>query len=76
MKKSEFKKAFIEYLSEKGIAADELRVKSALEKMARHSRNRDGVVEWNTNDLGNTYHFYNEYKEASTFNRDTYKNNR
>ncbi len=77
MTKKEFKTAFINLLNEKNKdTSDDLRIESALQKMARHMRNRDGGVKWDENDLENANCFYNEYKQQSTFNRETYRINR
>jgi len=76
MVKIKFRALFEEELRKQKIEVVTEKVTSAIEKTARHMRNRDGFVEWDESEIDNAVAFYHEFKQKNTFNREIAKHNR
>lgn len=70
MTKREFRTALETRLNERNPSKEA--IDSALGKLARHTKNRDGVTTWQEDDIENAVCFFNEFGNQKTFNRDRY----
>ncbi len=80
MARKEFKNELAKELQLKGIEVDAKRIESAMNKTAIHSRHKYGETDWLAEfeecGVRNAICFYNEYKDANSFNRQSYNQNR